>query len=433
MPGRKINNGVLIIQPSTFKLGIPEKLVFFLYQLLWSIATPFLGCNKRLKYGFQERILHKRPAEADLWIQSASVGEAYLSLELVKKLSSNPQIRILLTTNTKQGMEILEKARSKNIAIAYFPFDNPKIIAKAIKSVSPKVVVLLESELWPGLLKICKSKNIKTLLINGRMTSKSLSRYLIWPAFWKNLRPGRILAMSEDHAQRFSSLFGSDIVDTMHNIKFDRIMQEMSNLQKANPLSALFDSVDEFIVFGSVRLLEADDVVNIIKLLRNKNDKTIFGIFPRHMERIGQWIEKLESCSLPFQLRSKSSGQFLTGSIIIWDTMGELSHAYGICSAAFVGGSLKPLGGHNFLEPLTYGIKPVIGPYWSDFSWVGKEIFAQNLVLQAENWQKTAELIIEQVACPQDREEIRQSIINYVKNRQGGTQKSCEIIQSFLA
>jgi 3-deoxy-D-manno-octulosonic-acid transferase len=113
--------------------------------------------------------------------------------------------------------------------------------------------------------------------------------------------------------------------------------------------------------------------------------------------------------------------------------MGEMLSAYQLAAAAFVGGSLAPLGGQNFLEPLTCGLKPVIGPYWSDFSWIGREIIDQGLVLQAKDWREAAELLLQHVAEPPPREQTRQQVLTYVKNRQGGTAQTCTTINTLLS
>ena len=415
-------------------------MALWIYRLLWSLALPFLRQNKRLRQGFTERTVQVVPPKADLWIQAASVGEAYLAAELIATLPRHRQTTVLLTTNTRQGMDILHKitateAENKDgltIHTAYCPFDKPSIMAEAFAAIRPKVLVLLESELWPALMLCCKKQSVKLLVINGRMTRKSLSHYLVWPSFWRDLSPDKILAMSAENVKNFATLFGRERVEQMHNIKFDRIQDHSKKEQEHNPLATIVPSAKTFIVLGSIRQKEEEDVARLVSDLVQQGESILIGLFPRHKHRIGYWEKKLTALSLPWKLRSECEGSVENTTIILWDTMGELSHAYDLAQAAFVGGSLASLGGQNFLEPLACGIKPVIGPYWSNFFWVGQEIFDQKLVHQADDWQGVSSYLQHMMREQKNRREVRQALMDYVKSRQGGTHTACKSITHYL-
>ncbi|MFO7761839.1 MAG: 3-deoxy-D-manno-octulosonic acid transferase [Thermodesulfobacteriota bacterium] len=411
------------------------------YQWGWNLAIPLLYCHSRLKKGFVERTLRERPPQADLWIQAASVGESYLSLELLTCLNPPEKLRVLITTNTSQGRGIIEKVRqNKEIELkpnlilktAYFPFDSPSIMDKALSAIRPELVLLLESELWPGLLSICRRKGVKVLVVNGRMTRKSLKRYLIWPSFWENNRPDKILAMSEDDARRFGELFGNEVVDTMSNIKFDRISAAGPLTGNVNPLAGLLPPESLFAVLGSVRQEEEKDIEQLIPELLANKPEAIIGLFPRHMHRIKSWQKRLNKMSLDWSLRSLINKPVNSGKVILWDTMGELSPAYSLARAAFVGGSLAPVGGQNFLEPLICGIKPVIGPHWSNFHWIGRQIIDQGLVHEARNRRECSVFLLKGLGQPLDREKNRKQALAYIESRKGGTAKAVDEINSLL-
>jgi 3-deoxy-D-manno-octulosonic-acid transferase len=315
---------------------------------------------------------------------------------------------------------------------AFFPFDHPALMTRAVAAIRPRLMLLLESELWPGLLLSCKQQRVKVLVANGRMTAKSLSKYLFWPALWRHLRPDRILAISTDDAARFAALFCQDNVATVPNIKFDRISDQGAPTAADNPLPPLFPPDTNLMVLGSVRQEEEADIMKMIGAIREKDQKIIIALFPRHMHRLKNWEKLLEKNGCPWQLRSRITGPVRPGSIILWDTMGEMLFAYQLARAAFVGGSLAPLGGQNFLEPLTCGLKPVIGPHWSNFIWIGQEIIDQQLVFQAKDWQEAADLLLQNAAEPPPRGLIRQEISAYVESRRGGTEKTCTTINDLL-
>jgi 3-deoxy-D-manno-octulosonic-acid transferase len=417
-----------------------QKIAFGLYNLLWSGALPWLRLNHRLAEGYQQRCLRQMPPSADIWIQAASVGESFLALEIIKALEIDRPVKILVTANTSQGVDILnqallEPATSRgefDVMVGYFPFDKPTLMRKAVAAVRPAAMVLLETEIWPGLLQALKQHNCKTVIINGRIRDKSLKRYLLWPSIWPQLRPTRVLAISPADADRFKQLFGPDGIETMPNIKFDRVA---SATTAANPPDAIQDLLPEestFAVLASVRREEEPLVKQIIiEILRNR-PQTVIGLFPRHLHRIRSWQETLNRADIRWALRSKAKAPAAAGTVIIWDTFGELLPAYQLCNAAFVGGSLAPLGGQNFLEALICGTIPIIGPSWENFLWMGTEVIEAGLLRVAGNWREVAALLLKDLADPPPRDEIINRSRTYIKERQGGTAISCRAIIALL-
>ena len=421
--------------------NLVKKAAFSLYDLGWKLAIPALRFNHRLAEGFGQRTLqHKVPCQADLWIQAASAGESYLAWALLKHLRPARPVRVMVTSNTSQGMEILNRAinditpndRGVRPCAAYFPFDRPSIMETAVSNICPKTMVLLESELWPGLLAALKKYGCKTLIINGRITTKSLTRYLAWPALWHTLRPDKILAVSENDARRFATLFGRDCVEVMPNMKFDRLSHTEPEPFTKNPLERILRPVTPFLVLGSVRRQEEPFVEKIILDIHRRQPKTVIGLFPRHMHRIKYWKKALDRLAISWTLRSKTTKQVPNGTVILWDTFGELAQAYELSKAAFVGGTLACLGGQNFLEALTCGVVPVIGPYWENFAWVGREIVDEGLARNAADWKEVVDVLVKNMEKSPSHEEVREAALKYVKDRQGGTMRACRLIAAFL-
>lgn len=415
--------------------------VFRFYDLGWDLAIPFLKFNNRLEEGFEQRRLIQLPdTPADLWIQAASAGEAYLAWELVKRLEPHEPIRILLTTNTSQGIGILNRAiddittnnRGVTAFSAYFPFDKPGIMRKAVNHIRPRAMVLLESELWPGLLAALKELGSKCIIVNGRITRKSLRRYGPIASLWPPIRPDAIMAISREDAQRFAILFRYNRVTTMPNMKFDRLGKAEDLDDISNHLRMIFPSNAPFIVLGSIRKQEESAVSKIIPAILHKIPHAIIGVFPRHLHRISRWESILRRLSVPWRLRSDENAPIPSGSVLLWDVFGELTNAYAIAKAAFVGGSLAPLGGQNFLEPLIYGVPPVIGPHWDNFTWVSPDIFGHRLVKQAFDWRQVAEALINDVQGSYDRDSFRKKAWSYIEERQGGSDRACQVICQYL-
>jgi 3-deoxy-D-manno-octulosonic-acid transferase len=421
-------------------LNLIEKLAFRLYDLSWGYALPLLRRNRRLAEGFRQRTLKAGLSSAHLWIQAASVGEAYLALELITGLSTTKPLEILVTSNTSQGIEILNRnllVRISNndriqLQVRYFPFDKPAFMQTAVADIQPKVMVLMETEIWPGLLRALKESHCKVLIVNGRITEKSLKRYLIWPSLWQKIRPDEVLAISHEDAQRFQRLFGDAGIDVMSNIKFDRIIAGTSCGADKKKLQTILPADNPFVVLASVRQEEESLVDNIVQNLLHARPEAVIGLFPRHVHRIPAWQKRLADSGIGHSLRSKIDRRLRTGRVILWDTFGELSAAYGLAQAAFVGGSLAPLGGQNFLEALVSGVVPIIGPSWDNFAWVGREIVDAGLLKVAENWKQVADLLLEDLVSSHSRKDVMNAARQLIHARTGGTEQACRRISSCL-
>ncbi|MGB9498573.1 MAG: 3-deoxy-D-manno-octulosonic acid transferase [Dissulfuribacterales bacterium] len=409
------------------------------YDFIWRLCIPLLRFNSRLKDGYDSRCSGNNLKPADIWIQAASAGEAYLAWSLLENLRPVQPVNILVTTNTRQGLDIIKKAIDAIVPdnhhitadCAFVPFDRPAIMESAVYKINPKMMILLETEIWPGLLFALKKLDRKIIIINGRLTPKNLGRYMLWPSFWQALRPDKILAISEADANRFAALFGQKTVQTMHNIKFDRLNTMVEN--KENPLKSFLPPASPVLILGSVRKEEEDQIINIITDIFLKCPETIIGLFPRHMHRISYWEHTLNRMNVRWKLRSALTEKPVeNGTIILWDTFGELNLAYALAKAVFVGGSLAPLGGQNFLEPMIYGITPVIGPFWENFAWVGADIFKQGLAIKANNWQSVTSELVNQLQDSRPGEELQEAAIRYITDRKGGTAQACGMIMKEL-
>ncbi|MBF0225408.1 MAG: 3-deoxy-D-manno-octulosonic acid transferase [Desulfobacterales bacterium] len=414
------------------------KATILLYNCLWKLIIPLLKFNKRLQDGFEQRTLKINDLpKSDVWIQAASAGEAYLALDIIKNFNPENSLKIYLTTNTKQGFELINKGISAykgsfSVKTGYFPFDAPSLMEIAVKTIKPKLMILLETEIWPGLLYSLKKSGIKTVIINGRITEQSLKGYTGFSSLLKQLAPNKILAISDGDKFKFEHIFGQGIGEVMSNIKFDRVGLNNSMDSDKNPLKNIIPDKADFIVLASIRQEEELLVHNMILEISSKYKDLIIGLFPRHMERINQWESLLNKSQLKWTLRSKINSPTSNGTIILWDKFGELNAAYNYATAAFVGGSLLPLGGQNFLEPLTCGITPVIGPFWENFAWIGREIIEKKLVLEAPTWSDAVELIINNIKNIPQKELISKSAFEYLKEKQGGTLKAVSEIKKFL-
>lgn len=410
-----------------------------LYDLLWKALLPLLKTDKRLKQGFNERSSASHLSKCDIWIQAASAGEAYIACEIVKKLRLETEIKLLISSTTFQGMEILKQGiTGKNHGpdiqcnLALFPFDMPSLMEEALEQIDPVAMVLLETELWPGLLSALKKRGTAILILNGRLSEKSFKAYKQTSFIWEKLAPDIILAISKGNASRFRKLFKKAFIDVMPNIKFDSMECLDTTQTNEFPLKKLFDPNIPVSIMASVCMEEEDQVEKILKQLLDNFPCQVVALFPRHMHRLGFWEKTLTAKGYSWNLKSRITSPPKPGTIILWDVFGELKQACTLAVTAFVGGSLTPLGGHNFMEPVMAGAATVTGPYLNDFLWVGEDIFKKGVVHKAETWQKVADFMIENLHHVPDRAAIMEQGQRFIRKRQGGTELAVkQIIKIF--
>lgn len=405
--------------------ALAEPLFGALYSLLWCLAGPPAFLSPRMRQGWKERLGLGRIAPCEVWIQGASAGECALAASLLEHL---PGVPVLATSCTRQGLDVLEKAAGPNTRTRMLPLDLPQLMGRMLDRARPKVVVLLETEIWPGLLMACAARGVPVVVVNGRMTPKSLAGYLTLAPLLRRWAPDAVGAMAAADAARFGLVFGADRVRVTGNIKFDRALNTPLIRRQDNPLARLVPEEEPFVVLGSVREQEEARILDLIRLLRQKAPGCVLGLFPRHLHRVPAWRDMLVRDEIPLVLRSELDGQARPGSVVLWDRFGEMGPAYALASRAFVGGSLARLGGQNFLEPLAQGVLPCVGPHTRNFDWVGGEIF-DSLVAKRASIPELADFLL-RPAPP--REEVRRQALAYVRARQGATAASLELIRPFL-
>lgn len=411
---------------------------FKFYNLIWGLALPFLKRNRRLRQGFEKRTSFSHLSPADLWIQAASAGEAYLAVSLLLNLRPRVPLKALVTTTTTQGMDILASGLTPDrispnmeLNIAWFPFDMPDIIRQTVAVIAPKVLILLETELWPGLLHCLKQRGTQILVVNARMSKKSFSRYYKTRWLWEHLAPDLILAISDEDRERFQMVFKPSKVKTMSNMKFEAIETDPSSSASGRD-TIILPCPLPLTILASVRRQEENQVVLMLQKLLDLFPHQVVAVFPRHMGRLPSWKKKLSAHGLKFYLRSGLSSPLTTPGIILWDIFGELKTAYAFASVVFVGGSLKPLGGQNIIEPAGQGAFTVTGPHYDDFAWAAAEMLKKGLLIRKNSWKALAETMAEALEHPVSLEDRKALVKSHLQSKKGGARQACdEILKTF--
>ena len=403
------------------------------YNLLWKAIGPLTRNHGRLKEGHDQRTLaESQLTKSDIWIHAASAGEAYIACELVDTLSESCPCAVLISTHTKQGLEVLKKHLERSdlpaVTACYAPFDSPSLMDKAFAMVAPKLLVLVELELWPGMLAAAKKRKTHIAIVNGRLTPHSFKGYARAKGLLAHLAPDFISAISPGDAQRLSDLFPGTPVEIIPNIKFDRIPLAGASKQKS---PSLFPGTEGRTIYllASVREEEEGPVISMVNKILALDKAALIAWFPRHMERVEPLCQKLNKEGLPHKKRSQCATIPGELPLLIWDQFGEMGEAFPQSDTAFVGGSFAPLGGQNMLEPLASGLIPVMGPSYSNFSWVGDSLKNEGLLLLCETPEDAATKLVELASASDDRAKVLQRFQALMETHRGGTRTTCDHIQ----
>ncbi len=423
-----------------------QNILLNLYNLAWKIILLFLKKSSVFKESYELRISPDYYDKVDIWMHGASVGEALVAIEIIKRLNPEHPLKILYTATTFQGLGIMNsyctdpgfdvRIKCKN---QWFPFDMPQSIEKIILKTKPGIMVILETELWPGHLYMLRKHQIKTIILNARLSKKSYSRYLKTRFIWGKISPEKIVATSKKDAIRYEKIMGiTTKIETMPNIKFDSILIDENEQDSGADyhLKTILPSDIPLSILASIRKEEESHVGDIITYLYENYPDQVIAIFPKHIQRMQPLIEQLEILKreLGFNLaiRSQISSKVDKKTIILWDTFGELRFVYAFAVAAFVGGSLEPLGGQNFLEPLGFGTQIVTGPYLNSFKWVDQEIFESKLVFKAQNALEVGKFMVETLRNPPDKSRLGKKGAGFIKKNQGGADIAVKLIKETL-
>ncbi|MBF0121598.1 MAG: hypothetical protein HQK79_22430 [Desulfobacterales bacterium] len=322
---------------------------------------------------YPQNIISKISGSPRIWIHAVSVGEVGVAEAIINQLKIiMPNCSIIISTTTPNGLSFaMEKIESKDLCI-FAPLDFVPTVKKAINSIKPDIMVFLETEIWPNWFYECKKRGIKTALINGRISSRSIKRYLkIKPLLKQVLKNIDTFSMiCECDANRIKMLGApNNRISINGNAKYDLMFTGTSNDNVCYEMAKLYKITSETPVFvaGSTRGSEDEIVIDAYRIILNSFPKTILILAPRHINKVLHIQKIVNKYGFSSQLHSELQLKERREPVVIVDTIGELKNIYSIASVVFCGGSIAPLGGQNILEPAVWGKMVFYGPNMDDF------------------------------------------------------------------
>lgn len=309
-----------------------------------------------------------------IWMHAVSLGEVRVAASIIKALRGiMPRSAVILSTTTQHGRDFAKEALGDDVPVVFGPIDFVGSVRKALCSVRPQVLVLLETEIWPAWLKEAKRMGIKTALVNGRISARSIGRYLKFRPFFKEVLKdvdAFSMIMEQDAARIRAMGADPEKIEVNGNAKYgllggladpamEREMERQLNLRAS---SRVF-------VAGSTRQGEEALVLKAYEDVLKAFPDTILIIAPRHIVRTREIASLFAARGLKFQLRSEigREGAGRTEQVVIMDTFGELFKVYSVGTIVFCGASLVPLGGQNPLEAAVWGKVVFFGPSMDNF------------------------------------------------------------------
>lgn len=352
-----------------------------LYSALTVLLSPVLACLSVLnRYGMRQR-LGRLPLVPDgenrpvVWFHCASVGEATGLAAVIEGFAErHPRFQVLVTTMTETGLAYVRKHVPQARYAGLAPLDAPFIVHRVFTRVRPRALVLLEGELWPGMLGAANAHGCPVALVNGRMSDRSLARNRFVKPLFRSMLQG-LAVVGVQHAldgERFIAYGAApDRVRVTGNVKFDLAAGRKGPGREATRRDLGLSASVPVVMAGCPRPVEEERaVLAAFVRVRERHPELKMIWAPRHLQRIPEVEEMLRGEGFRFAHRTQQGGSGSPASpesdhfdVIILDTMGELAAMYAAADMAFVGATLVPLGGHNLLEPAACGIPVLFGPH----------------------------------------------------------------------
>jgi 3-deoxy-D-manno-octulosonic-acid transferase len=379
-------------------------------------------------------------AEESIWVHAVSVGEVLAARPILAGLRERyPDLRLFLSTTTMSGQKLARTAADVD-AVFYFPFDFTFIVRRTLNLVKPRLFLMIETEIWPNLLRECQRRGVRTALVNGRLSPRSYPRYRLIRPFIRRVLGDidRFCVQSEEMARRFVTL-GVDparIVVT-GSLKFDSLDPSTAPGRGRERVLRFFrvSPGRPVVVAGSTSRGEEDAVIRAFNRLRmtTAGGNALLILAARHPERFGE-VEKLcqreglstaRRSDLPIDTEPKVDA-------VILDTIGELAQLYQIATAVFVGGSLADHGGHNILEPAIFGKPIIFGPHMQNFKEIAEAFVANGAAVQVQSDRDLEHALLGLLTDPVRRARLGAAARALVEANRGAKDKTLAVITDLV-
>jgi 3-deoxy-D-manno-octulosonic-acid transferase len=380
-------------------------------------------------------------AEESIWVHAVSVGEVLAVRPVVSGLRGRyPGLRVFLSTTTLSGQNVARRSVPDADAVFYLPFDWTFTIRRTLDVVKPKLFVMVETEIWPNLLRECRRRGIRTALVNGRISTRSFPRYRLVRPFIRRVLADidRLCVQSEETARRLRHL-GADParITVTGSLKFDSLDPSTAPGRGRERVLRFFRISPGRLVLvaGSTSKGEEEAVIRAFNRVRTTatGGNALLILAARHPERFEE-VERLcqrEGLSTKRRSDLPIDAEPRVDAVIL-NTIGELAQLYQIATAVFVGGSLVPLGGHNILEPAVHGKPIVFGLHMENFAEIASAFLANGAAVQVRTPRDLEDVVVELMADPVRRARLGAAARALVDANRGAKDTTLRVLAELL-
>jgi 3-deoxy-D-manno-octulosonic-acid transferase len=432
-------------------LGIPMYLAYSVLTLLGFLVVSPYFLYQAIRYkkyigGLRQRlgylpITFNVDSEESIWIHAVSVGEALTARALVAELKTRyPRLRLFLSTTTMAGQQVARRNIQQLDGVFYFPFDWTFIVRRTLRIVRPRLFIMVETEIWPNLLRLSHERGVKTMLINGRISSRSYPRYrLIRPFFRRVLSDVDAFCMQTDESARRVIDLGADParVIVTGSLKFDSL-QIPALAAHGKPRDRVlrffrFAPNRVAVVAGSTLRGEETAILRAFARIKATIPSAVVILAPRHPERFAEAERLARDAGFVTVRRSELAiDAEPRADVVILDSIGELAQLYQLATAVFVGGSLVKQGGHNILEPAVFGKPILFGPHMDNFREIADTFVTNGAAVQVQSERELEEVLLTVVSDPVRRARLGAAARALVEANRGAKETTLAAIADVL-
>jgi len=375
-----------------------------------------------------------------IWIHAVSVGEALTARSLIQDLRERyPGLKIFLSTTTLTGQQIARTSLQGVDAVFFFPFDLPPFVNRTLRLVRPRLFIMMETEIWPNLLRACRKGGVKTMLANGRISSRSYPRYRLARGFFRGVLADvdKLCMQSEESARRIIDI-GADParVSVTGSLKFDSVEANAAVAGRgATRVLRYFRIPAARPVFIAASTLkgEAGPVLAAFAAVRRQHPNALLIIAPRKPERFPEAEALARAEGFRVVRRSELAVDAEPrADVVVLDTLGELASLFHVATVVFVGGSLVDQGGHNILEPAVHGKPIVFGHHMENFAEIADAFLRSQAALQVSSQAELSTVVVRLLGDPVERARLGAAARALVEANRGAKTRTLDAIADLL-
>lgn len=417
----------------------------FLYTVLFYLIQPLVWLRLLLRSrkapAYRQRWLERygfcgsKVKAGGILLHSVSVGETIAAIPLVQQLKIRyPDLPITITTMTPTGSERVKAAFGDSVYHVYLPYDLPCAMKRFFNHVQPKLVVIMETELWPNMITQLYKRKIPLIIANARLSERSANGYKKLGSLTTSLmqKITCVAAQNQEDGNRFISLgLSPEHLSVTGSIKFDIAVSDELKRQSTD-LKQQWAKNRPVWIAASTHEGEETVLLAAHKQLLQCIPNLLLILVPRHPERFSSVIELTEAEKLRYITRSSGDNPTEATQVIIGDTMGELMLLYGVSDVAFVGGSLIERGGHNPLEPAAHSLPVLMGPYVFNFKEICQRLENEGGLIFVNSSEELVEQLNRLLTDQNNRIEIGKAAFAVLQKNQGALDRLIQLIGRYL-